>query len=260
MEKDLQLYETIDQYISGSLEGEALKSFEERLSQDSELQKEVALQRRMDNVYEDLPKQDLRAKLKQLREKHDNSNIGEQAPKQAKIRTFFRGRNLSLIAAALTLLVVSTVVLNNLLSDPAFSKNVALETQLGDTDESDGMTFTIDPSYLGNTYRLSDKGDLNLQIKGELKVADLNKDERLVMKVFNNKNELITIDSNQTSDLPIALDRSQDSSGNLAFGDNPTYPFQSEQKLALEKGLYYFIITFEGEEDVLYVGKFKVKE
>lgn len=253
-EKQLQLFEKIDLYLSGELQGDERKAFEQKLQEDSGLSKEVDLHRRLDRVMEDQPKQSLREKLQQLREKHDNSGLESSSKGDGP-----RRRNILLAAAAIVAAVAGIVLLINFFSDPAFSENAALEAQLGDTDGMDGIDFSIAPSFINRTYRLQENGTIAFQLVGELKTVQLTDNSRFLIRVFNNENELVTAQPSPDSDMPIAFEDPLEGEGALAFGQSRTYPFRFGKTLKLERGLYYYTISLEGEEDVLYVGKFEVK-
>ena len=257
-EEHLQLYETIEQYLTGDLVGERLKAFEERIESDPELQREVALHRRLNQVMEDQPKMELRSKLQQLRKKHQ---VPDQTDleKKTKIIPLYRRKKWLAVAAALALLIASIVVLRNSFSDPAYQPYAQLEAQLGDTDENDGMNFIIDPFSTENSYFPEQDGWTTWQIKGQLKTVELSDQDRFTVQIYNNQNELIAT-SDTPSNLPIAFEGPLEDPATLAFGQDLTYPFLVQQKMFLTKGLYYYVVTLEGEAESLYVGKFRVEE
>ncbi len=66
MEFPPEIYELIEQYLNGQLQGAALQSFEKRLKEDTEFAKEVAFQREMHNLLAETPENDLRKTLQML--------------------------------------------------------------------------------------------------------------------------------------------------------------------------------------------------
>lgn len=68
MEFSQDIYEKIEAYLSGDLEGQDLQQFEKMLQSDADLAKEVQFQREMHDFLAETPENDLRKNLAQLRD------------------------------------------------------------------------------------------------------------------------------------------------------------------------------------------------
>lgn len=253
----LHTLELIERYLAGDLRGADLSAFEANMQQNPELQREIALHRCLNRMLEDTPKLELRAKLQQLRARHDNSML-EATPDSSLLRFVFGRWKWHALAAALTVLIVSLVLFRNKFTDPVFAKNAALEARLGDSDPADGIKFTLDPAADNARYRLSAGGAIQLDISGDLQTAVLPEPDAFVVRIYNNLQEPVSTGPGSPS-LPIAFSGpAADDPGGLAFGQAKRYPFLIRQKLALPKGLYYYVIAFRDEPDGVFVGKFRV--
>ena len=255
-EENLQLYETIELYLTNNLRGKALQDFEDKLQNDPDFKTEVELHRELNRVINDQPKREFRSKLERLRKKYDTSSL-EEPP--TPVRRSLSVRKWGLIAAGFFVVVMGIFQLKKTVGDPAFKETQALESQLGDTDPSDGMTFTIDPTFQDKSYSFVKNEPVSFALKGQLKTIPLEESDFFIIRIYNNKNELITTLHNNRTDTPIALDRRGEGEEGLAFGQEIVYPFQVQANLDLEPGLYYFTCTLPEEKTNLFVGKFWVK-
>lgn len=98
MEKE-KLYDQIEQYLEGSLQGAEAKAFEESLQTDAELAAEVELHRKLQRELGDRQKMDLRLKLQQLSDNY------QEEKSEAKVRRLGTRYNLLLIAAGVALAI-----------------------------------------------------------------------------------------------------------------------------------------------------------
>jgi hypothetical protein len=67
-------FELIEKYLEGSLDGEVLKDFERRMTEDTEFAQEVDFQRDIESVLAHQPVDDFRANLQKLDEKYENQS------------------------------------------------------------------------------------------------------------------------------------------------------------------------------------------
>lgn len=153
----------IDQYLEGELSGEALREFEERLNEDREFRKEVALQQKIAHTIKEQERAKLKSEIKQLFNEEINNKESGGAP---VIDIASRRRNFA-IAAIVTVVLVASVLFIVNQREVVRPQIVYLEIKLlpgsrGSLPVPDSLAVDIvseDPAYsfhyqLGDTLRL----------------------------------------------------------------------------------------------------------
>ena len=102
MEKE-QLYNIIEAYLDGTLSGDELSAFEQRLKSEPDLADEVQLHRKLQNEFGDAQKRLLKSKLDTLREEFTQKD--EEVAKVIPINRRNNFRILMSIAAGILVLI-----------------------------------------------------------------------------------------------------------------------------------------------------------
>lgn len=163
----------IDRYLEGDLSDEDRREFEERMENNREFRKEVALQQKIAQTVKEQERAKLKNEIKQLFEEEINNKESGSAP---VIDISSRWRTFAIAAAVAALLVASVIFIVNR-TEVVGPQIVYLEVKLlpgsrGSLPVPDSLALEViteDPAYsfhyqLGDTLRLY--GDFDLDALG----------------------------------------------------------------------------------------------
>lgn len=315
-----ELYDQIEAYLDGSLEGTSLEAFEKRLKEEPALQKEIMLHSRLHRELGDTAKRQVRERLAQLSEGYAKDLLSGAKPGGQVVAIGIR-RWLA-VAASILLLAGAAWWIYRQANRPAevivtpFPEDSLRLTPQPETPETelveqtqpeqpartegipqiqkekpgvpapesrppveqlavvDTSTFVPDPvaerllaagpgqtpEYtfdLDTRVLSSQQGEwTRLNIDGTLLTAFSPDETPLALSVYTNAPGAISGGSpviRQTLDFRLVEE------GVLAFAVRKKYELRYRLSQKLPKGLYYYRITPEKEEKILYVGKFYVR-
>jgi hypothetical protein len=211
----------IDDYLLGKLSKEEIEKFEIFLFGSPELLEEVKMREQVINLI----------KNERMSLIADYQNAKSPSIKQFLKDLFQRPQPAWAYAGALAAIIVLVVMLPSLLQDkisPAFMVNESMEPYLGETRRSSGDLFEISIITPG----MGEEFIGDIPIEWETKKDGQAYTGMLELKIMNNKENIIQ--TRQTTGKEKALI-------NIS-----------------QSGLYYWTLEYEGE--MLYLGKFIVKE
>ena len=199
MEKE-KLYDQIEQYLEGSLQGAEAAAFEQGLQKDAKLAAEVELHRKMQKALGDPQKLELREKL------HTISNNYNQQESGATIRSLRSRYQVILIAASIALALgllywlidsgdgvnpSNESILTEEQSDPSESDLPEIQTppqeELAEDQPEDNQP-EIRPDPVPESNQLANNFELNPTLEAIIGNADKTKDFEFDLEVASQKN------------------------------------------------------------------------
>ncbi len=288
-------YEAIEAYLEGELAEEARRAFEREMAADPELQKEVALHRKIHRELSKAGKAQLRAQLRQAAQ--------EFLPEKEKGRSIRRLMPIWLAAAAAIIAAViwwawprleqasweqgPALAVDSLPGEQTAAPDSLIaakpepqETAPPQKEEKPAPAppaadpFRPNPRLESLVAQKGQNAGLIISasadaapiseekfraiVTGTLRSPSTAEGANIELQIYDNQPGSYQKGETEAS-IPLELQQLEDEEV-LGFGKMKNYTFEKEVDKELPPGLYYYVIKREGENGPLFVGKVEIKK
>ena len=281
-----QLYEKIEAYLDRAMGREELAAFEKELATDQELQRELALHRRLHQELGKAGKARLRKQLQEVAAEFPT----EDPPKGGTLGKWLLGMALAALIGVLAWWLVQRAGGQENAPAPTAQQQDSTNLQPAPVDTAslptapDAPLQEVDraaspskpPQPIADAFSPNARmeallgaksgeyaitadagatqrpdGRYELVIAGLLRTPELPENARFLLRVYDNQ----ALGNKPLEEISLKLDPVEGGEDIYAFGKLKNFTFRSVLKNRLKPGLYYYLIIADGEESPLFAGK-----